>query len=402
MCIYIYIANSDELTDDKTNLIEINKKKTIVQSTSFATISNVEKSKLIQNKYSVDNFYDLATSENAIAIQTNNIDDTNNNNHRLANLNENKTIIQQPSSKSPSFQVKVNNNNNNQDTDQIVITSNNLNTNTNTITNIVSTPRSQKIARQSLTHKNDGFQFDDVDSVRTSDLYFKSTPQSSFESEDTSKSSLNNPNTRSKKNKDLTSSFKKKTGFFRPSAGSTSSSKIKKSSTSIKIVESSVEPNNRLERSKTFARHLNSLKRIFNSKQSFKATSHTDLVNNGSTKIDQLANTNTDDINNENSLKSTPVIINSNTTSTIKKSTISVNNNNNSNNLETLSKNTKDNYDTISIPPSNSDTSFTIRSHSNENIIGCDKTEQNIIGIEKKTKIFNLKFGKNKKNKTKN
>jgi hypothetical protein len=382
------------LIDDKTNLIEINKKKTIVQSTSFATISNVEKSKLIQNKYSVDNFYDLETSENAIAIQTNNIDDTNNNNHRLVNLNENKTIIQQPSSKSPSFQVKVNNN---QDTNQIVITSNNLNTNTNTITNIVSTPRSQKIARQSLIHKNDVFQFDDVDSVRTSDLYFKSTPQSSFESEDTCKSSLNNPNTKSKKNKDLTSSFKKKTGFFRPLTGSTSSSKIKKSSTSTKIVESGDEPNNRLERSNTFTRHLSSLKRIFNSKQSFKTTSHTDLVNNGSTILDQSANTN--DINNKNSLKSIPVIINSNTTSTNKQLTISVNNN--SNNLETLSKNTKDNYDTISIPPSNSNTSFTIRSHSNENIIG-DKTEQNIISIEKKTKIFNLKFGKNKKNKTKN
>jgi hypothetical protein len=399
---YNYIANSDELIDDKTNLIEINKKKTIVQSTSFATISNVEKSKPIQNKYSVDNFYDLETSENAIAIQTNNIDDTNNNNHRLANLNENKTIIQQPSSKSPSFQVKVNNNNNH-DTNQIVITSNNLNTNTNTITNIVSTPRSQKIARQSLIHKNDVFQFDDVDSVRTSDLYFKSTPQSSFESEDTCKSSFNDPNTKSKKNKDFTSSFKKKTGFFRPLTGSTSSSKIKKSSTSTKIVESGDEPNNRLERSNTFTRHLSSLKRIFNSKQSFKTTSHTDLVDNGSTIIDQLANTYTNDINNKNSLKSIPVIINSNTTSTNKQLTISVNNNsNNSNNLETLSKNTKDNYDTISIPPSNSNTSFTIRSHSNENIIGGDKTEQNIISIEKKTKIFNLKFGKNKKNKTKN
>jgi hypothetical protein len=64
------------------------------------------------------------------------------------------------------------------------------------------TINSQKIARDSLIHKNDVFQFDDVDSVHTNDVYFKLTPQSSsFESESTyqsnsvSKSSNINKNT---------------------------------------------------------------------------------------------------------------------------------------------------------------------------------------------------------------
>lgn len=41
----------------------------------------------------------------------------------------------------------------------------------------------QKIARDSLIHKNDVFQFDDVESVHTHDSLFKQTPQSSFESD---------------------------------------------------------------------------------------------------------------------------------------------------------------------------------------------------------------------------
>lgn len=48
------------------------------------------------------------------------------------------------------------------------------------------TMNSQKIARDSMIHKNDVFQFDDVDSIHTNDVYFKLTPQSSsFESEST-------------------------------------------------------------------------------------------------------------------------------------------------------------------------------------------------------------------------
>ncbi len=44
----------------------------------------------------------------------------------------------------------------------------------------------QKIARDSLIHKNDVFQFDDVDSIHTNDVFFKLTPQSSsLESEST-------------------------------------------------------------------------------------------------------------------------------------------------------------------------------------------------------------------------
>ncbi len=39
-----------------------------------------------------------------------------------------------------------------------------------------------RIKRESLIHKNDVFQFDDVDSVHTSDIYFKTTPHSSFDS----------------------------------------------------------------------------------------------------------------------------------------------------------------------------------------------------------------------------
>jgi hypothetical protein len=46
----------------------------------------------------------------------------------------------------------------------------------------------QKIARDCLIHKNDVFQFDDVESVRTSDIYFKSTPPSSLDSEGTNRS----------------------------------------------------------------------------------------------------------------------------------------------------------------------------------------------------------------------
>ena len=74
-----------------------------------------------------------------------------------------------------------------------------------TTTTIIS---SHKIARDSLIHKNDIFQFDDVDSVHTNDgLYFKGTPQSSFESDCTyksnsiSKSSNNRKNSSSNKNR---------------------------------------------------------------------------------------------------------------------------------------------------------------------------------------------------------
>jgi hypothetical protein len=59
-------------------------------------------------------------------------------------------------------------------------------------TTTTTTTTQQKIARDSLIHKNDVFQFDDVESVHTHDsLFHKHTPHSSFESDDTYKSSLN-------------------------------------------------------------------------------------------------------------------------------------------------------------------------------------------------------------------
>jgi hypothetical protein len=42
--------------------------------------------------------------------------------------------------------------------------------------------QNEPIKRESLIHKNDVFQFDDVDSVHTADIYFKKTPVSSFDS----------------------------------------------------------------------------------------------------------------------------------------------------------------------------------------------------------------------------
>lgn len=60
----------------------------------------------------------------------------------------------------------------------------------------------QKIARDSLIHKNDVFQFDDVESVHTHDSLLKSTPQSSFESENTFKSNTEKINVKSGKKRD--------------------------------------------------------------------------------------------------------------------------------------------------------------------------------------------------------
>ena len=106
------------------------------------------------------------------------------------------------------------------------------------------------------------------------------------------------------------------------------------------------------------------------------------------------------------SVQSIPVVITPNTNK--KQLTISANYSNDqrmngsANGSEKIL--TNGNHDNISIPPSNSNSmSFTIKSCSNDNVSeslsfhnGGEKK------LEKKSKIFNLKFGKNKKNKTKN
>lgn len=358
------------------------------QSSSFASMStNVSTQKMVSNKYSVDNFHELETQKTLTQTNTNSnpkIDDTNNNNISLVNLNDknaqNSTIIQQTALQ--SFIIKNSPDNNVENINKVV-------------TNIVTSPRVQKIARDSLIHKNDVFQFDDVESVKTSDMFFKSTPQSSFESDDTCKSSvnLNQNGAKLKKNKDLTSSFRKRNAFF------ASSTKLKKSVTSNKI-DSSEAPV-RLERSNTFTRHLSSLRRIFNqSKQNVKSSSQTNIAID---TTNQIAN-NKKFNNNNASVQSIPVIINA--TNNKKQLTISVNSNNKDemnqvlNNInENQVTNGNVNLDVISIPLSNSNTSFTIRSRSDDNLNEMNTTNNK---IEKKSKIFNLKFGKNKKNKTKN
>ncbi len=81
------------------------------------------------------------------------------------------------------------------------------------------TIKPQKVARDSLIHKNDIFQFDDVDSVHTGDIYFKETPQSSFESSDLtykSNSISKSSNPRKTKTKKLSNAKQSLANFITP------------------------------------------------------------------------------------------------------------------------------------------------------------------------------------------
>ncbi len=304
--------NKDLVQSNETNE---SVQKPLIQSASFETVSSFlispnssSKSKLVPNKHSVDGLHEFDVAEKQTMVNNginSKIDDTNNNKIGLVNLNENGlTIVQQPTLKSPSFVIKSIQNPNHE----------------TIITNIISSPKSKKIARDTLIHKNDVFQFDDVESVKTSDMFFKSTPQSSFESDDTYKSSLNQSTKLSRKNKGITSSFRKKNGLF-------ASSKMKKSSTSSKIEgdlcadDINDQPKVKLERSNTFTRHLSSLRRIFISKQnSTKSISHTNLDTQPANQINEASN----DV--KSSAQSIPVVITPNTNK--KQLTISVNSSN--------------------------------------------------------------------------
>jgi len=384
------LNNKDLVQSNETNE---SVQKPLIQSASFETVSSFlispnssSKSKLVPNKHSVDGLHEFDVAEKQTMVNNginSKIDDTNNNKIGLVNLNENGlTIVQQPTLKSPSFVIKSIQNPNHE----------------TIITNIISSPKSKKIARDTLIHKNDVFQFDDVESVKTSDMFFKSTPQSSFESDDTYKSSLNQSTKLSRKNKGITSSFRKKNGLF-------ASSKMKKSSTSSKIEgdlcadDINDQPKVKLERSNTFTRHLSSLRRIFISKQnSTKSISHTNLDTQPANQINEASN----DV--KSSAQSIPVVISPNTNK--KQLTISVNSSNgilkgSANGSEKMI--TNGNHDNISIPPSNSNMSFTIKSCSNDNVSEANSFQnESDKKLEKKSKVFNFKFGKNKKNKTKN
>lgn len=137
----------------------------------------------------------------------------------------------------------------------IIITPPTVPTSLNTIGTTV------KIARGSLIHNNDVFQFDDVESVQTSDLYFKNTPQSSFESEDTYKSNSLLPTLIKTKN----SKSPKKQPNEHKSFLRASTTKLQKKSKENKELNGT-ESLKSLERSNTFSRHLSSLKnKIFSS-----------------------------------------------------------------------------------------------------------------------------------------
>ncbi|CAF0734485.1 unnamed protein product [Brachionus calyciflorus] len=125
----------------------------------------------------------------------------------------------------------------------------------------------QKIARESLIHKNDVFQFDDVESVHTHDSLFRQTPQSSFELDDTryepSKAkkkltSLITPLLRTV-NQSQSSSINKPSNKVKPQRNPSFSSQ----NSSPKLIKKGEKTSSliSLERRNTFSKHLNSLKK---------------------------------------------------------------------------------------------------------------------------------------------
>ncbi len=180
---------------------------------------------------------------------------------------------------------------------------------------------SKKIARDSMIHKNDVFQFDDVESIVTSNIYFKKN--FSFESDDTYKSDENQnhkPQPILDNNKKLVPNFL--TPIFRgvnangslkhtknhskvgpesiSSKNSSKNSKMKKSVTAAAIennkhATTNTSPNDlsanmtsatSLERSSTFTRHLSSFKKFISPKE----TSSDSLIKQSSTSSASQAN----------------------------------------------------------------------------------------------------------------
>ena len=130
-----------------------------------------------------------------------------------------------------------------------------------------------KIARDSLIHKTDVFQFDDVESVQTNELFYR---HSSIDSEDTCRSSpllaASPPEETKKTSKTYlmpflrssnSSSLKKKNKQQQSEKLlSSSGSKLKKSVTTNAIENPSQGGSSSLQRSGTFIKHFSSLRRL--------------------------------------------------------------------------------------------------------------------------------------------
>ena len=181
----------------------------------------------------------------------NQYDDANNNNIQV-NLNDKLLLL-------PNGLTE------NKTTNLIIITPPTVPANLNTI----GSAAGAKIARGSLIHNNDVFQFDDVESVQTSDLYFKNTPQSSFESEDTYKSNSLLPTLIKTKNP---KSPKKQSNEHKSFLRASTTKLQKKSKHGGNKELNGTESLKSLERSSTFSRHLSSLKnKIFSSNKNVSA-----------------------------------------------------------------------------------------------------------------------------------
>ncbi len=312
-----------------------------------------------------------------------------------------------------------------------------------------------RIKRESLIHKNDVFQFDDVDSVHTSDIYFKTTPLSSLDSSsDETWKSKPSATMSSRKRSDMSDNKKsqkhssKLSHFITPMfrSNSNSSNLVSKNKNPRINLVFTTEPNpdgSKIKKSNTnSAISSNSeLKKLKDVKKNGSNSASVTSLGTESTKANKNSfirhfNSFRKRINNMTNQKSTPnlaipvdsaipeatdLIINNNTSSILtnvtspKQLTIFVNNNINSNeekqelnsNDEKLTMQNKDrpldnlNTNDISIPAvSNSTSSFTIKNRlPNED----DGETNNHESYVKKAEVKKVKnFLKTKSNKSKN
>ena len=275
-------------------------------------------------------------------------------------------------------------------------------------TPVTTVTKPPKISRDSLIHKNDVFQFDDVESVHTSDIYFKSTPMSSFESDDTYRSSSilgSSKNHKQLKDKKLKTSFitpifrgvntnglpntvkAKKDKNLRPksisSASSNISSKLKKSNTNNAI--NAHDPSNNaysntnstsvtsLDAKNSFSKHFNSLKRLINRTSSQSLFDKNNTLNVNSPIV----------LNSSNKQLTIPYSNNTSPSETVKEESFLSNNSSNNNNNDNQ-------Y--LSIPAmSNSTASFTISNKLDDSKITISDNNKS----ERKSKSF-FKFKINK------
>lgn len=374
--------------------------------------------------------------------------DSNNNNQITVNLNKNGSLNLKdlknfyPLNKNDSFNINANNfkpifpseSHNGLIIPKIVTTT----------AHATAKPNGSRIKRESLIHKNDVFQFDDVDSVHTSDIYFKNTPLSSFESssDETWKSksasprknnSSHNNNNSKKSNNPHTSktqkhsnklanfitpmfrsnsnssniankSLRPKSIFLSVSTESNSAPKIKKSNTNNTISSNtgeviktkgnhsnlltnsssvtSLETGNVKNQKKSLIRHFNSFKKLIKNKSNLKSTPN--LV------VPEIVNTTSSILTTVSSSKQLTILVNNN------------NNTDSSHDAKELNNSEHNNInanDLISIPmSSNTTTSFTIKNSYPDEADDSNRHQINGIKIDdlKKTKSF-LKSKMNKK-----